>query len=334
MRKGIFMILDPILNLLHISMLVHLCKKYKHKLEPVHIFEINTLVDDYLMIFNLALRHFIGGQLGDESLFCKISTIITFASRLSFYLDICWTQIDRFLALYWNIEYKERVTNNKALFIITITKVLNIVLALLVMVVLDPTWFECQSEQNYQCTVYKKNNALYFTFSTTLAMATVLIVSSYSMKLILKIHSEVSPVVNLNHPPVSTNVRTLSKAVESFDILRNDSNPHLFYKTKIKNKMIKKTKIRPEENILLSCVPPSGQIILEKAKIVLVNNLMTFCILMMMLPNCVMDLVVYLEDKVCDENLGFEVPGRITGFISLLSNICIPFFVMKKLSKF
>ena len=100
MRKGIFMILDPILNLLHISMLVHLCKKYKHKLEPVHIFEINTLVDDYLMIFNLALRHFIGGQLGDESLFCKISTIITFASRLSFYLDICWTQIDRFLALY------------------------------------------------------------------------------------------------------------------------------------------------------------------------------------------------------------------------------------------
>ena len=325
MRKGIFMILDPILNLLHISMLVHLCKKYKHKLEPVHIFEINTLVDDYLMIFNLALRHFIGGQLGDESLFCKISTIITFASRLSFYLDICWTQIDRFLALYWNIEYKERVTNNKALFIITITKVLNIFLALLVMVALDPTWFECQSEKSYQCTVYKKNNALYFTFSTTLAMATVLIVSSYSMKLILKIHSEVNPVGNLNHPPASTNVRTISRAVESFDILRNDSNPHLFYK---------RVKMRPDENIILSCVPPLGQNILEKAKIVLVNNLMTFCILMMMLPNYVMDLALYLEDKVCDEDLGFEVPGQISGIISLLSNLCLPFFVMKKLSKF
>ena len=333
MNQGIFLVLDPILNLLHISMLVHLYKKYKNKLEPVHILEINTLFDECILIFNLALRHFIGGQLGYESLFCKISTIITFAVRMSFYLDFCWSQIDRFLALYWNIEYKERVTNNKALVLITITKVLNLILALIVML-MDPTWFECQREQNYQCTVYKKNNALYFTFSTTLAMATVLIVSSYSMKLILKIHSEVSPVVNLNHPPVSTNVRTLSKAVESFDILRNDSNPHLFYKTKIKNKIIKKTKIRPEENILLSCVPPSGQIILEKAKIVLVNNLMTFCILMMMLPNCVMDLVVYLEDKVCDENLGFEVPGRITGFISLLSNLCIPFFVMKKLSKF
>ena len=70
-------------------------------------------------------------------LFCKISTIITFAARLSFYLDICWTQIDRFLALYWNIEYKERVTNNKALVIIIITKVLNIFLALLVMLGLD-----------------------------------------------------------------------------------------------------------------------------------------------------------------------------------------------------
>ena len=325
MRQVASMILDPIMNLLHISMLVHLCKKYKHKLEPVHIFEIITLVDLCVIISNLALRHLLGEQLGNESLFCKISTIITFASRLSYYLDICWTQLDRFLALYWNLEYMERVTNNKALFIITFTKVLNIFLALLVMFVLDPTWFECQSGKVYQCTVYKKNNALYFTFSTTLAMATILIVSSYSMKLVLKMHSEVSPVVNLNHPPVSTNVRTLSKTVESFDILRTDSNPHLFYKT---------AKIRPEENTLVSCVPPIGQNILEKAKIVLVNNLMTFCILMMMLPNFVMNLVVYIDDKDCDENLGFEVPGRITGIISLLSHLCIPFFVMKKLSKF
>ena len=186
MRQVASMILDPIMNLLHISMLVHLCKKYKHKLEPVHIFEIITLVDLCVIISNLALRHLLGEQLGNESLFCKISTIITFASRLSYYLDICWTQFDRFLALYWNIEYKERVTNNKALFIITITKVLNIFLAMFVMMVLDPTWFECQNGDQYQCTVYKKNNALYFTFSTTLAMATVIIVSSYSMKLVFK----------------------------------------------------------------------------------------------------------------------------------------------------
>ena len=317
------LVLDPIMNLLHISMLVHLCKKYKHKLEPVHIFEINTLVDLCLIISNLALRHLMGEQLGNESLFCKISTIITFASRLSYYLDICWTQLDRFLALYWNLEYMERVTNNKALFIITITKVLNIFLALFVMVVLDPTWFECQSGKTYQCTVYKKNNALYFTFSTTLAMATVIIVSSYSMKLVLKMHSEVSPVVNLNQFPNSTKVRTLSKAVESFDILRNDSNPHLFYK---------RAKIIPEGNMILSYVPPPGQNILEKAKIVLINNLMTFCILMMLLPNYVMDLVVYLEDKVCDERS--EVPGRIAGMIALIPFSISPFFVMKKLSKF
>ena len=323
MNKGIFMIFAPVLNLLHISMLVHLCKKYKHKLEPVHIFEINTLVDKCLMLSNLALRNFIGEQLGHESLICKISTIITFASRLSFYLDICWTQIDRFLALYWNIEYKERVTNNKALVITTITKVLNLVLALIAML-MDPTWFECQSGQNYRCTVYKKNNALYFTLSASLAMATVIIVSSYSMKLILKIHSEVSPVVTLNHPPASK-IKTISKSVESFDIMRNDSNPHLFYK---------RAKIRQEGTMILSCVPPSGQNILKKAKIVLINNLMTFCILMMLLPHYVMDLVVYLEDKDCDENLGFEVPRRLIGIISIISNLCIPFFVMKKLSKF
>ena len=320
MNKGVF-ILDPILNLLHISMLAHLLKKYKYKMEPVHIFEINTLVDKCLMLFNLGLRHILGHQLGYESMFCKISTIITFTARLSFYLDICWTQIDRFLALYWNIEYKDRVTNNKALVIITITKVLNLIMALIALI-MDPTWFECQNEQNYQCTVYKKNNARYFTLSTTLALSTVIIVSSYSVKLILKIHSEVSPVVNINHPPASRNVRTISKSVESFDIRRNDSNPHLFYK---------REKRLTEEHLILSCVPTLGQNILGKAKIVLINNLKTFCILMMMLPNCVMDLVVYLQDQVCDEN---PVYGRMIGLFSLVANFCNPFFVMKKLSKF
>ena len=324
MRKGIFLILDPILNLLHISMLVFLYKRYKNKLEPVHIFEINTLVDECLMIFNLALRHFVGDQLGYESLFCRISTLITFAARLSFYLDICWTQIDRFLALYWNIKYMELVTNNKALVVITITKVLNLILALFVLF-MDPDWFECQSINKYQCTVYKKNNALYFTFSTTLTMATVIIVSAYSMKLILKLHSEVRPIINLNHPPSSKNVRTISRRVESFDIFRDNSNPHIFFK---------KAKIRQDENFIISCVPPIVPNVLEKAKIVFVNNLMTFCILMMMLPNYVMNLIVYLEDKVCDENLGFKVSGKIAGIISLVSHLCIPFFVMKKLSKF
>ena len=324
MKQGIFLLIDPILNLLHISMLVYLYKRYKNKLEPVHILEINTLVDECIMIFNLALRHFIGDQLGYESLFCKVSTLITFAARLSFYLDICWTQIDRFLALYWNIEYMELVTNNKAMVIITITKVLNLILAFFVLL-MDPDWFTCHSINSYQCTVYKKNDALYYTFSTTLTMATVIIVSAYSMKLILKLHSEVRPIVNLNHPPASKNVRTISRKVESFDILRDNSNPYLFYK---------KAKTRQDENIIISCVPPIVPNVLEKAKIVFVNNLMTVFILMMLLPNYVMNLIVYLEDKVCDENLGFKVSGKIAGTISLVSHLCIPFFVMKKLSKF
>ena len=323
--KSIYLIVDPILNLLHISMLGHLYKKYKYKLEPVHILELNTLLDECLMIFILALRHFLGGQLGHESWFCKISNIITLATRLSFYLDICWTQIDRFLALYWNIEYKERVTNNKTMVIIIITKLINFILALFILWI-DPAWFECQSGKAYQCSVYKKNNALYFTFPTTLSMATVIIVSSYAMRLVLKIHSEIRPAVNDNHPPASANIRTISKSVEDFDIMRNNSNPHRFYK---------KAKRRSEENIIISsCVPPSGQNILEKAKIVVVNNLMTFFILMMLVPNYVMNLVVYLEDKVCDENVGFKYPGLITGIISLVSHLCIPFFVRKKLAKF
>ena len=157
-------------------------------------------------------------------------------------------------------------------------------------------------------------------------MATVIIVSSYAMRLVLKIHSEVRPAVNDNHPPTSATIRTISKSVEDFDIMRNNSNPHLFYK---------KAKRRSEENIIISsCIPPSGQNILEKAKIVVVNNLMTFCILMMMLPNHVMNLAVYLEDKVCDENVGFKYPGLIIGTISLVSHLCFPFLVRKKLAKF
>ena len=156
-------------------------------------------------------------------------------------------------------------------------------------------------------------------------MATVIIVSAYSMKLILKLQSEVRPIVNLDHPSASKNVRTISRMVESFDILRDNSNPHLFYK---------KVKIRQDKHIIISCVPPIIPNVLEKAKIVFVNNLMTFCIIMMMLPNYVMNLILYLEDKVCDKNLGFKVSGKIARIISLVSHLCIPFFVMEKLSKF
>ena len=297
-----FIALDSILNLIYISIIFHLFKTYRNRMEPVHILEINTVVDQFIIIGSLALSHIIGSRLGDDSWVCKMISVVSFAARWSFYLGICWTQVDRFLTLYWNISYKERVTNNKALDLIIITKVLSLILSLIALL-MDPAWFACQGETAYQCTVYKRNNALFFTFPMTLVFIIVLIVSSYSMRLILKTSFEISPVVNLNYAPRNCKpVNTISRTVET---------------------------VQPGETHFQQS---PNTTILDKSKVILVNNIFTLCILLMTVPNYVMNLIVYLEDKVCDKDL--MMYGKIFGRISLISIICRPFFIVKKLSKF
>ena len=173
-------------SLLYFAIIWYLYNKYKDRMEPVHILEINKLVDQVNTMVFLALLHLLGGKLGEESWLCKMINIFLFASIWSYYLGFLLTQVDRFLALYWNISYKERVTNNKALVLVTITKIISIILAMIAML-MDPDWFKCQCEKAYQSTIFKTTNAFYFSLPMTLGVISVIVVLLYSLHLILKI---------------------------------------------------------------------------------------------------------------------------------------------------
>ena len=87
--------IDSFLNLLYISIINFLYTKYRKKMDPVHILEINILIDQFTIISNVALRHLVEGQLGEGSWACKIINIVSFAATWSFYLGICLTQIGK-----------------------------------------------------------------------------------------------------------------------------------------------------------------------------------------------------------------------------------------------
>ena len=137
----------------------------------------------------------------------------------------------------------------------------------------------------------------------TLVFTILILVSLYSLKVILKVNSENSPVENLSNTIKNVRpLKTISSIVELESI--NLEGRHL----------------------------TSSETTLSKAKIVLVNNLLSLCILMTIIPSYVMNIMVFLEDSNCDKDL--MVYGTILGRISLISTVCRPFFVVKKLSQF
>ena len=95
------------LHLLIIAYLVyHLTKliiKYKDRLEPVHMFEINTLIDTIVAIAGRT-----------TSYFCLFRHFILLVAFWWLMVDLVVCQVDRILAVYWHLTYKQRMTQRTA----------------------------------------------------------------------------------------------------------------------------------------------------------------------------------------------------------------------------
>ena len=107
----------------------------------------------------------------------NVSSFKIFLNTTSF---LC--KVDRFLALFWNIYYAERVTLQKTIVIIICTKLVLFFLAIIMMILgrgkvyyitiliylitLDPGWFTCRNASSYQCKVCKRSLS-FFTWTRT-----------------------------------------------------------------------------------------------------------------------------------------------------------------------
>ena len=136
-------IIDPIWISLYIYQLVKLITQYWHTMEPVHVYEINSMGDLTIIIIQRAVTN-IEPLISPHSCICLLSQFVGKVSRWSLMADISMSQVDLFLALYWNAEYKARVTTRLATVLMVTTKIVAVFVAS-IMVFIDPAEFNCHN---------------------------------------------------------------------------------------------------------------------------------------------------------------------------------------------
>ena len=101
------------ISVFFIEAAVHIYKKNKNDLEPIYIFEINTIASIAILILWSAYT------LLEVPVLCSIRDGLAYYFRLNIFVGILVSQVDRFFALYWHAEYRERVTPQLAMVSLT-----------------------------------------------------------------------------------------------------------------------------------------------------------------------------------------------------------------------
>ena len=98
-----------VISAFSIEAAVHIYKKNKNDLEPIYIFELNTIAS--IAVFTLWSAY----TLLEIPVLCSIRNGLAYYFRLNIFVGILVSQVDRFFALYWHAEYRERVTPQLAM---------------------------------------------------------------------------------------------------------------------------------------------------------------------------------------------------------------------------
>ena len=124
----IFLVIEPLLMAYQLFWIVKSVRKCWGNMEPGHIFLINLLIANLLVVLGHYPTH-----ISMRRWFSEITPLCKYLYAISTLFD-CYRfasatipEINRSLALYWNLLYKDRVTNERAFMVIGICKMTLIV---------------------------------------------------------------------------------------------------------------------------------------------------------------------------------------------------------------
>ena len=171
--------IEPLLTVYFASIIYRIYRKAKYNLEPIHMFVLNILVD---MVAQAGVKTFENGysyvtpdcQLRP----CKFIYLLQYFSVFSFHNDVILEQVDGFLALYWNVKYKTKVTMRRAAHTIMVSKTMSF-LAAYIITKYDPEATRCKNTDSIACQYLKKNNIFYLTIPMVLTVLIIIMVSGY-----------------------------------------------------------------------------------------------------------------------------------------------------------
>ena len=225
------------LHLLIVAYLVyHLTKliiKYKDRLEPVHMFEINTLMDLIVAVVGKTIT--LTTIYSSKSYFCLIRHFILLVAFWWLMVDLVLCQIDRILAVYWHLTYKQRMTQKSAAVTIAVVKTVLTVTALLT-AYFDQETFRCQFQLRgfFLALAFKPQILLYCTLPLFVCLIMSFTMSIYIIKKLMEQKSKRQ--ITLGTFRTNKVVPTVSSKVQKDQEVCQDSNLNQESKEKLFHK--------------------------------------------------------------------------------------------------
>ena len=273
-----------------------LYKKNQFDMEPMHVFQLNFMIVSTLRIIFPALSvldQLIGFKHGPVAS-CLYYFPIFFA-YLSFNTDLVLMQVDRFLAVYWNMKYSSHVTYKLALRCCIGSKVFATLVTFLV-AILDPEYSKCEDEYSY---IHLKDWNIYLDAYPKLAVALLLVaVSTYMAITMIRLENKVKPMVVLPIVPTVSidieeqeNSRT-QRNNKKYKVKRNIEDPYMFDKVQLQETQIETTNEKDKDKPVQRITPPAPKS--EKfliAKRALTMSLITLVLFSIIIPNSIIAII-------------------------------------------
>ena len=294
--------------------------KNKTNLEPIHIFQMNFMAVISLIICSSGLhivKQVVGIESGSED--SCWSYLFWFFGNFCFNSDVVLMQLDRFLAVLWNCEYKSRVTANMAVFSCILSKVVAVIVIVSV-ALLDSTFIQCSSPMPMY---HMKNTNIYLDAYPKLFVASVLIsVSVYAGITTIRLDKKVHPQVHL--PTVSGSLQ--GQENDDVSVRRTNDDPNMF--SKVRRNMYPSV----HEDIQTQCFNPKNGLLLV-AKAAFTMNLLTMFLFLAFVPSSLLHIIYQNCQEVISDCRELNLLYIIISPFKMIFVIGHPMLILNKINK-
>ena len=271
-------------------------KKNQYDMEPIHVFQLNFMIVSTLSVIFPAMASLdqLTGFIYQPGGSCYYYFPLFFA-YFCFNTDLVMMQVDRFLAVYWNMKYASRITYKLALRFCIGSKVLAAVVTMMVGF-LDLQYSTCAEEYAF---IHLKLVNIYLVSIPNLGSGVILlVVLTYMALTMVNLENKVQPVVSL--PSVPTVSQHLEEGEvdemqennkNGYKVERNIEDPHVFERVQLQESKELQKRKREEPNF--SCIVPqvpNSEIFLV-AKRALTMSLITLVLFSIIIPKSILAII-------------------------------------------
>ena len=315
--------------------------KTKDIMEPMHVFQLNhmAVISSRASFSLIAIGHQLVGSYNDDSCFYYF---FGFFTLFCLNTDVFLMQIDRFLAVYWNLKYKSRITTKMALRSCIASKLFAIIVTILV-ASLDQKYSQCVS--TYLMLDLKNSNIYLDAYPKIFVACVLLVVSIYVGITMRELEKKIHPLVNL---PTLPTVPSVSFAFQDqgngqqarnnqglSKVQRKDEDPNMFYEVKIESER-REGELRDEqdneEEITIQCFNPNKEIFLV-AKAALTMNFLLSVYFIVIVPNRILAIIYQNCNEVSGDCDSYMLLNRILTPFRVLFTFLHPVLILKKIDK-